>query len=763
DVSPEGDEIVFDLLGDLYTLPIAGGEAKALTEGMAWDMQPRYSPDGRFIAFTSDRAGGDNLWLIKRDGSDAKAITDEKFRLLNSPVWTPDGQYVAGRKHFTKTRSLGSGEIWLYHRSGGEGVQMVEKPNDQKDLGEPAFSPDGRYLYYSRDTTPGPVFEYNKDPNGEIYAIFRVNRETGETQKLIGGPGGAVRPTPSPDGRYLAFVRRVRAHSVLELLDLESGSVRPLYGDLERDMQETWAIHGVYPVMAWTPDSRSLVFWAAGKIHRLWTGDDRVEEIPFHVRSTRMVAEALHFANDPAPDTFHTKMLRWVEVAPAGDKVVFQALGHLWIRDLPDGKPRRLTSQNDHFELFPTFTRDGKWVVYTTWNDEKLGDVRVVSAAGGAGRVLTEHPGHYIEPAVSPDSKTVIYRKIEGGWLLDPRASLDPGVYRIPFAGGAARRLAADGTDPHFGAALDRVYLERIEDDGSRSLVSVTLDGLDERVVATSDWATRFRVSPDGRWLAFTERFNAYVTPFPEIGTSRAVGPGSMSLPTRKVTRDAGTYLQWAGDSSGLYWSLGPELYSRRLPDLFAFLDGAPEELPDPPESGRDIGFDVAADRPDGTIALVGGRVVTMKGDEVIEDGTVVIDGNHIVAVGPRAQVAVPAGARTVDVSGHTVLPGIVDVHWHGEQGSSQIIPEQNWFDYATLTYGVTTLHDPSNDTAEIFAAAEMARAGEILAPRIFSTGTILYGATTAFTAKVDSLDDALGHLRRMKAVGAFSVKSYNQ
>ena len=68
DVSPDGKEVVFDLLGDLYVIPIAGGEARALTSGMAWDMQPRYSPDGRWIAFTSDRGGGDNVWVLPRQG-----------------------------------------------------------------------------------------------------------------------------------------------------------------------------------------------------------------------------------------------------------------------------------------------------------------------------------------------------------------------------------------------------------------------------------------------------------------------------------------------------------------------------------------------------------------------------------------------------------------------------------------------------------------------------------------------------------------------
>ena len=149
DLSPDGKTIVFDLLGDIYTMPAQGGEATALMTDIAWQMQPRFSPDGKYIAFTSDEDGGDNLWIMKADGSDAKAVTTETFRLLNSPAWSPDGNYLVGRKHYTGTRSLGAGEVWMYHKSGGNGVMLTKRPNEQKDLGEPAFSHDGKYDYFN--------------------------------------------------------------------------------------------------------------------------------------------------------------------------------------------------------------------------------------------------------------------------------------------------------------------------------------------------------------------------------------------------------------------------------------------------------------------------------------------------------------------------------------------------------------------------------------------------------------------------------------
>lgn len=762
DVSPDGREIVFDLLGDLYLIPIDGGEARALTSGAAWDMQPRFSPDGTRIAFTSDRGGGDNIWVANRDGSEPTAVTKEKFRLLNSPAWDPGGDFIAARKHFTKTRSLGAGEIWLYHVTGGDGLQMTKRKNDQKDLGEPAFSPDGRYLYYSLDATPGAVFQYNKDSNGQIYAIERLDRESGEIDRMAFGPGGAAHPTPSPDGKWLAFVRRVRFQSVLFVQDLESGAETPIYDALERDMQETWAIHGVYPAMAWTPDSRSIVVWAGGKIRRVDVATRQAQTVPFRVRSKRRVSEALRFPVQPAPDEFEVKMLRWVEVSPQGDKVVYQALGRLYIRDLPDGEPRRLTSQTDHFEFYPSFSRDGRSVVYTTWRDDELGSVRIVSSGGGQGRVISNRPGHYVEPKFSPDGARVVYRSVGGGYLTSPRYSRDRGLYWAPSQGGDAHLVSERGFRPIFGASSDRLYFMTVEEE-KRILKSVELDGSDEREHLESDFATEFSLSPDGKWVAFTERFNVYIAPFPGTGRKIAIGPKTKAVPVRKVSRDAGEYLHWSGDSTALHWALGPELFTRRLNEAFKFIEGAPEELPEPAGAGVNISFRVSSDKPSGIVAFVGARVVTMRGDEVIEDATVVVEGNRIAAVGSREDVAVPDGALVMDVSGRTIIPGLIDVHAHGAQGVNEITPQRNWGHYASLAFGVTTVHDPSNDTSTIFAASEMARAGLLTAPRIFSTGTILYGATTPFTAEVNSLEDARSHLRRMKAVGAFSVKSYNQ
>ena len=606
------------------------------------------------------------------------------------------------------------------------------------------------------------MFEYSKDPNTQIYVIQRMDRESGKIEPFLTGPGGSIRPTPSPDGKSLAFIRRVRFQSVLYVMDIESGRETPVYDALDRDMQETWAIHGVYPTISWTPDNKSLVFWAGGKIKRVDVATHAVAEIPFHVTDTRRIEPALRYPVEVAPDQFEVKMLRWATASPDGSKVVFEALGNLWIRDLPNGTPRRLTRQSDHFELYPSWSRDGRSIVYTTWSDADFGTVRVVPVAGGAGRVVTRTPGHYVEPSFSPDGKTIVFRKTSDGHLTTALWGRDTGIYRVPTAGGAATLITEEGSQPQFGASNDRLFLVGRQD-GKRALQSVDLNGQTPRTHLTSEFASEFSISPDEHWVAWTERFNAYVAPFVATGRPVALAAKGDAVPQARVTRDAGEWLHWSGDSRRLQWSLGPEFFSRDLNQSFAFVEGAPAELPKPAEHGINIGFTATADKPGGRLVLSGGRVITMNGDQVIEDAVVVVNENRIEAIGPRGSTAVPADATVIDMAGKTIMPGLVDAHWHGSMGSEEIIPQQSWVNYAGLAFGVTTIHDPSNDSSEIFAHSELARSGRVVAPRIFSTGTILYGASTPFTAQIDNIDDARSTLRRMQAIGAWSVKSYNQ
>jgi imidazolonepropionase-like amidohydrolase len=231
------------------------------------------------------------------------------------------------------------------------------------------------------------------------------------------------------------------------------------------------------------------------------------------------------------------------------------------------------------------------------------------------------------------------------------------------------------------------------------------------------------------------------------------------ALPAVRLSTGGGDFIHFSQGGTKVHWSIGPTLYTT---DTRSAYQGEHKT----PASGLSLSQTVRAAKPTGAVALTGARIVTMQGEGggVIEDGVILVRGDRIVAVGPRGGVAIPAGTPSADVTGKTIVPGFIDAHAHGSQGENGFVPQQNWSTMANLALGTTTIHDPSNRASEIFAAAELQRAGLILAPRIFSTGEIIYGAKAAGAfAEVGKLDDALAHVRRLKAQGAWSVKNYNQ
>lgn len=771
DVSPDGSELVFDLLGDIYTMPITGGEAKCIASGLAYQVQPRYSHDGKKILFTSDAGGGDNIWYMDKDGKNAKAITKEDFRLLNNGVWMPDGQYIIARKHFTSTRSLGAGEMWMYHISGSSGIQLTKKRNDQMDTGEPCISPDGKYLYYSEDASPGSVFEYNKDPNGQIYVIRRYDMETGEIETITGGVGGACRPQISPDGKYLAFVKRVRFQSQLFVQNLETGEEFMLFDKLSRDQQETWALFGVYPNFDWLPDGKGIVIYGQGKLWNvpiLINNQKQVlaaaaSEIPFSCKVKQTIVEAVNSKHEPFTPEFEAKMIRHATTSPDGTTLVFVSNGHIYHKILPNLSPERLTNLSQ-FEFEPAYSKDGSMLVFTTWDDIEKGAIWKLNLTIPAAKPqkLTQEPGFYYNPSFGENDKKIIYSKGTGNSILGYAYDKNPGIYVMEASGKNPKLLSKEGDKPVLSNDGKKLYYT-LDPGMNKSFKVRNLENGQIRTLATAKYGTDFLLSPNEKWLAFRELYQVYITAFPQTGQTIDLTGDLKSLPIKKVTRDAGTSLHWSGDSEKLHWVLGANYFTRELTQSFSWVQGGADSIPPVDTLGLAIGLKLKSDVPKNQIMLNNARIITMEGDKVIENGHILIVENKIERIG-EGEGKVDGGViMYIDCKGKTIIPGLIDVHAHLGSSYDGISPKSQWSYIANLAYGVTTTHDPSNNTEMVFSQAEMVETGEMIGPRIFSTGTILYGADGDFKALVNNLDDARSHLRRMKAVGAFSVKSYNQ
>lgn len=183
DVSPDGRWIVFDLLEHIYRIPTGGGQAESLTQnsGLAVNFHPRYSPDGEQIAFISDRGGQQNLWIMDSDGSSPRAVFEEDYVQASQPAWTPDGKYIVVRRETVRPDGGDDGEgLWMYHRDGGNGVELVGDDGDGSPAW-PTISDDGRYLYYYVVAGSGG------EPLGGDLQLRRYDFESGEIVQLTAG------------------------------------------------------------------------------------------------------------------------------------------------------------------------------------------------------------------------------------------------------------------------------------------------------------------------------------------------------------------------------------------------------------------------------------------------------------------------------------------------------------------------------------------------------------------------------------------------
>ena len=764
DVSPDGKTIVFDLLGDIYTMPISGGKATILRAGLAYEVQPRFSPNGKYISFTSDAEGGNNIWVMTANGKNAKSITKEKFRLLNNAVWAPDGKSLVARKHFTSSRSVGAGEMWQYPLSGSAGLQLTKRKNDQQDVNDPSISSDGKYLYYAEDNYPGGFFQYNKDPNKQIYVINQYNFETGETERITGGPGGAARPVISKDGKLLAFVKRVRTKSVLYIHELKTGKEYPIYENLSKDQSEAWAVFGVYPHFSFTPNNKDIIIWAQGKINKINIDSKQITNIPFQVNQEIKLAKTHHVKRKVYEENFTSKMIKNAQTSPNGKTMVFTSLGHIYKKELPEGTPKRITTLLD-FEAEPSFSSDGKSVLFVTWNDEKLGAIYKVNLDGSSLQKINKEKGIYRTPAYNSTESHIVYRKEPGNGDQGFDYTKKTGLYIANADGTNPRRISKDGEFPVFSADNKRIFFQT---GGSffggltKKLKSVDLNGKDERSHFSSKLANRLVPSHDNKWIAFIHLHKLFIAPFVMNGSEINVDQNTKSFKVESLSKNAGINLHWSVNNQEVHWTLGDEYFSKSIvnntTDPFAKTNLLAAD-----EVGIEINLKEKSDIPEGRIAFKNARIITMNGNQIIEDGTIVINKNKIEKIGKATDIDIPSDAKVYRMNGKTIMPGIVDVHAHVGAFRNGLSTQKHWQFYANLAFGVTTSHDPSVHTAAAFTLEELQRSGQLVGPRMFSTGFILYGAEGDFKAVVNNLEDARFAIERTKAFGAKSIKSYNQ
>ncbi len=759
-VSVHGNVVIFDLLGDIWSVPLSGGEATPLTHGQAWDSEPRFSPDGTKIAFVSDGGGNEQIWIMNADGSEAEQFTDESSARVTDPIWDPEGPWILGRRRTVDTRSIGVTELWQYHLNGGPGFALTSK-DEHPHAGE--ISTNGRQIWFS---SRYGRFNYDQDPIAGLWRVMRLDRSTGDLRQIVGGSGSAARPHLTPDGKGLVFISRDREKTLLEYQDFNSQQRRVIADWLDHDQMEGFALHGVYPSMDWTDDG-DLILWASGKLWRVSLNGKRTE-IPFHVEGEWTFQDVPRWSREIKP-LVEAKVLRWANINSFGD-VAYSAMGRVVV-----DQAGRTHTVGDGFS--PQWSPNGRQLLWTSWSDEKNTGALHISHGRGKGRTETlPITGQLVNPTFSPDGKTIAV-------LRDPSTNNSPNLGSIPWyeliilqKNGAkwSSQVLETTVDTGVGFRAPRITIHdgRIwwltsdwaEDRApvNSMFISVALDGTDWRNHLKFPGAVEAVPSPDFTRIAYKMDHQAWVTAMPPFGSEVSVG----DLPTFQLTEVVGDWLGWTPDGSAVTWLEANQMYTKTLdgpgiPEQEDEDEDEDESTPDPNLASRLLQFNVPRAVPNHTIALTHATVLPMDGRGPLEDATVIITNDRITSV--ESEGTVPDGVTEYDLAGKTLIPGLIDVHGHLHYGSADIYPEQPWQYMVNLDFGVTTVHDPSASTDLVFTQAERVEAGLSEGPRVYSTGFVLYGALGNDNAETPDEDAAMKHVERLKKVGATSVKVYQQ
>ncbi len=799
DLSPDGSWLVFDLLGHIYKLPSAGGEATVLTQnsGVALNFQPRISPDGRTIAFITDRRGQYNLWVMNADGSNPRAVFSDVNVTAFEPAWTPDGRFIVVRR---ATRGGGGGPggpaaagLWMYHKDGGTGVQLVGAGTGGSNASPawPTISGDGKYLYYQVGMNVAP-----REPLSGSVQLRRfsfgdgqvVDITAGETSSAAAGrfsSGGAAAPEISPDGRWLAFARHIpdgtltfKGHefgprTALWLRDMKTGAERILMDPIEPMVGSGSKTVGILPRYRWTPDGRSLLITQGGKLRRVDVSTRNVSTIPFTARVQRTISQMARreFRIEDTP--LAVKFFRWASASPDGRQVAFQAVGRVYVQGGTTGAPKRVTPPGfAPLEFAPAWSPDGRWISFVTWDDTGRGHVWKVAPGGGTPQRLTSEPGDYADPVWSADGRDVIVARGEGAtargrtmthnaWFdvvrvnASPSARGDSGIAIAAITRPSGTSIGAEARRqlprPSAGPEGRIFWPEQLPATGSvrgTVLVSVKADGSDRQEHVTFPAADEIIPSPDGSWVAFQEGDNVYVSPLAWGGIgehTQRVEKRRATFPAKQLTRDGGLFPRWRNDST-LEYSSGAAFYVHHI------------------GSGRTdtttLHLTVPRSVPSGSVALTNARIITLNNRNVIERGTIVVQGSRISCVGECTTAGVD---RVVDVAGKTIIPGIIDMHSHHYREWRGMRPRRDFEQAIYLAYGVTTTLDVSMYSQNMFPTAELIEAGEIIGPRGFSTGDNITAGDAARANEINNPADALAMVRKMASWGATSIKQYAQ
>jgi imidazolonepropionase-like amidohydrolase/Tol biopolymer transport system component len=784
-ISPDGKIVAFDLLGNIYSISSKGGDATCLTceFGISINYHPAISPDGRHIAFVSDRSGQDNLWVMDTNGSGQHAILLDDQSRFAEPAWLDSNTIVATRKLNTSWGIyVRNDTLWSISVDSGAARRLAPARDPDFDpqeyLGPPRFqwpSPDrhGGWLYFGISSFAGDDRHLQRlnlatgmvQDVTESKLSYRVHGSNAEPMPL-----GEAAPEISPDGRQLAFIRRfpgaylqVGSHkrsgrSALWIRDLTTGAERVVMDPVTYDamaMQPQWKTR-VAPGYQWASDGQSIVISKGGGIQRLWLADGRIETIPFRARVFRRISGQVRSLVAIDDRQFEPRDIRSLTTSPNQAEVVFEAAGQLWHQRTRGGAATSLTARRAEFQRYPSWSHDGRSLAFV--DSDGAGHSEIWRYEGNREIQLTSDVAEYVHPFFSPDGKFIFASRWTPGLArVVPRVadlrrdgSDDPRYWqlvRLPSAGGSPMVVAETGAcvDIGFDARGRILFIERGLDAPATSteLISIAGDGSDRQVEAfVRGDADAVVPSPDRQFIAIEKWGDIYLARRGEPAHVWDVLSNDVSL--KRLSRRGGVFPHWL-DSSRLEYTSAQTLMT------YDVRSGHQSSLP--------IRLAVPRAGGNGSVVFKNARIVTLGSSGVVENGDLVVKDHRIACVGSCSS----AGSRIIDARGRTLIPGWFDLHAHQLVGDQFYLPVKRAESAASLAYGVTTVHDPFSLPNPSFALHDLIESGRLTGPRSYSTGYAIPCTAPGFETNrpMRTPQDAEDEVFRRTRMGVISIKDF--
>jgi len=709
DLSPDKKSIAVDIQGTIWSIPIAGGDAKPLTDGMGDDRQPRWSPDGSRVAFQSFRDGYYHIWAVNKDGSGLTQLTFGVFD-EREPEWSPDGKFLV----FSSDRG-GNYDIWKMELATRKFTQLTTDPGNDYC---PAYASDGSKITFVSERTSAP-------------GIYILTND-GSQKLVVKNAAKLSAPAFNPAGTHIYFNSFTGAFSDLEEVDIATGTAKAL----------TQPSEDVFPFRASWISPQEYLYSADGKIKRVKLGEKIGQAIAFKAIATvttPVYTRKTYDFNSGKPKT--VKGIKGLNVSPDGKRFVFSALGDLWILDKGATVPKPIT-KDANLDADPTWSPDGNTIAFLT---DRSGAMNLwihdVKTGKQSELVKLDYDINY--PAWSPDGSKIAF------YQADPRNSWGRGTLQTvevktrkvekiheslfvpsqPSWSPDGRTIAVSGLDVYstrYREGINKILLISLDKKPDRFVSPVAERSLGMRAKNGPAW------SPDGKTMAYVQDGLLWII---------AVDPsGTIVGPPRGLTHELSEVPSWTADSKTLVYMATDTIKQ------ITVSDGKIVSIP--------MTFKWDYKQPKETVVIHAGKVFDGRNKEYIKNVDIIVEGNRIKEIVPHK--AGRAG-KLVDASDKTVIPGLFEMHTHQHAMTGEKLGRL-W-----LSYGITSLRETGADPYDALERKESWDAGTLTGPREFFTGgltdgsRIYYGLANSIhsTAQLDL------ELERASRLGYDMIKTY--